>query len=149
MFKFAFIATADPFVRTGIPVECWRLRRTPNVFLTASVQSPLDGEALRLARMASDKQKDLLTRLSDAGEEALSRVAGSQTTNRVVETIGGMRERVDDMQKKLRGLDALEKRVAKLEKRIDELAKPKRRTAASSRRSTTARRSTTPKKPPS
>jgi phage shock protein A len=97
----------------------------------------------------SDKQKDLLTRLSDAGEEALNRVAGSQTTNRVVETIGGMRERVDEMQKKIRGLDDLEKRVAKLEKRIDELSKPKRRRAASSGRTTTARRSTTRKKPAS
>src|SRR5918995_101834 len=97
----------------------------------------------KVGQMAqSDKQKDLLTRLSDAGEEALSRVAGSQTTNRVVETIGGMRERVDELQKRVRGLDQLEKRVAKLEKRIDELSKPKRRTAASSSRTTTARRST-------
>jgi phage shock protein A len=94
-----------------------------------------------LSPMAGDgKQKDLLTRLSDAGEEALTRVAGSQATTRVVETIGGMRERVDDMQKKMRGLDDLEKRVAKLEERIEELSKPKR--AAS--RSTT-KRTTTPK----
>lgn len=91
--------------------------------------------------MARDaKQKDLLTRLSDAGEEALTRVAGSQATNRVVETIGGMRERLDDMQKKVRGLDELEKRVAKLEKRIEELSKPKR---AASR--ATTKRTTTPK----
>jgi uncharacterized protein YoxC len=97
-------------------------------------------------------QKDLLTRLSDVGEEALSRVAGSQRTTRVLETVGGMRERVDDLQKKVRGLDALEKRVAKLEKRVDELSKPKRRTAASAsgRAATTKRpaaRSTTRKKP--
>jgi phage shock protein A len=88
-----------------------------------------------------DKQKDLLTRLSDAGEEALTRVAGSQTTTRVVETLGGMRERLDDMQKKVRGLDELERRVAKLEKRIEELSKP-RRTTASRSRSTAARKAT-------
>jgi hypothetical protein len=88
------------------------------------------------------KQKDLLGRLSDAGEEALSRVAGSQTTARVVDTLGGMRERLDDMQKKVRGLDALEQRVTKLEQRVDELSKPKRATAARSR-STTAKRPTT------
>ena len=98
--------------------------------------------------MAGDgKQKDLLTRLSDAGEEALTRVAGSQATTRVVETFGGMRERLDDMQKKLRGLDELEKRVKKLEKQVDELSKPKRKPASRSR-STTAKRAAAPKKPP-
>jgi hypothetical protein len=102
-----------------------------------------------------DKQKDLLTRLSDAGEEALQRVTGSQATTRVVETLGGMRDRLDDMQKKVRGLDALEERVKKLEKRVDELSKPKRTTASSSRASTarktsgTTRRSTPRKKPTS
>ena len=98
--------------------------------------------------MAQDgKQKDLLTRLSDAGEDALTRVAGSQATTRVVETIGGMRERLEDMQKKVRGIDDLEARVAKLEKRLDDLAKPKRKTASRSR-STTAKRTTPSKKPP-
>jgi hypothetical protein len=94
----------------------------------------------------SKQQKDLLTRLSDVGEEALSRVASSSTTTRVMETVGGMRERLDDVQRKVRGLDALEKRVAKLEKRVDELSKPKRATPARSR-STTAKRPTTRKKP--
>jgi hypothetical protein len=93
----------------------------------------------------SKQQKDLLTRLSDVGEEALSRVASSSTTTRVMETVGGMRERLDDVQRKVRGLDALEKRVAKLEKRVDELSKPKRATPARSR-STAAKRPTTRKK---
>jgi hypothetical protein len=98
-------------------------------------------------------QKDLLSRLSDVGEEALSRVASSQTTSRVLESVGGMRERLDEVQRKLRGLDALEKRVAKLEKRLDELSKPKRTTTAAPRKKpaasakrTTASRSTTRKK---
>jgi uncharacterized protein YoxC len=93
----------------------------------------------------SKQQKDLLTRLSDVGEEALSRVAGSTTTTRVMETVGGMRERLDDVQRKVRGLDALEKRVAKLEKRVDELSKPKRAPATRSR-TTAAKRTTTRKK---
>lgn len=94
-----------------------------------------------------NKQKDLLTRLSDVGEEALSRVAGSSATARVVETVGGMRERLDEMQRKVRGIDELEQRVAKLEKRVDELAKPKRTTASRSRASA-PKRTTTRKKPP-
>ena len=72
------------------------------------------------------KQKDILTRLSDAGEEALSRVASSQATTKLMDSVGGMRERVEDMQRKVRGIDALEKRLAALEKRVDDLAKPKR-----------------------
>ena len=103
--------------------------------------------------MAQRKQKDLLTRLSDAGEEALSRVAASPATARVIESVGGMRERLDEMQKKLRGLDALEQRVVTLEKRVDELSKPKRATASRSRAATakpaTSPRSTTRKKPAS
>jgi hypothetical protein len=98
-------------------------------------------------------QKDILTRLSDVGEEALSRVAGSQATTRVLESVGGMRERLDDVQRKVRGLDALEKRVAALERRVDELSKPKRtstpRTRTATTKRTTTSRSTTRKKPPS
>ena len=98
-------------------------------------------------------QKDLLSRLSDVGEEALSRVAGSPTTSRVLDTVGGMRERVDEIQKKVRGLDALEKRVAKLEKQVEELSKPKRTASATRSRAATAKppaaRSTARKKPPS
>lgn len=94
----------------------------------------------------SKQQKDLLTRLSDVGEEALSRVASSTTTSRVMETVGGMRERLDDVQRKVRGLDALEKRVAKLEKRVDELSKPKPKRAPATRSRTTAAKPTTTRK---
>jgi hypothetical protein len=101
--------------------------------------------------MAQRGQKDLLTRLSDVGEEALSRVAGSQATSRVLESVGSMRERLDDVQKKVRGLDALEKRVATLEKRVEELSKPKRTTTPRTRAATTKRTSSrsTPRKKPS
>src|ERR687896_350189 len=96
-------------------------------------------------------QKDLLTRLSDAGEEALSRVAGSPTTARLLDSMGGMRERLDDVQKKVRGLDALEKRVAKLEKRVEELSKakpasPPRTRSATTKRTTASSRATPRKK---
>jgi uncharacterized protein YoxC len=98
--------------------------------------------------MAQGKgQKDLLTRLSDAGEEAISRVAGSPATTRLMETVGGMRDRLDDVQKKVRGLDELERRVAKLEQRVEELSKPKRSAASTRSRASTTKRTTTPKKP--
>ena len=97
----------------------------------------------------SPKQKDLLTRLSDAGEEAISRVTSSPTTTKLFDSVGSMRERIEDLQRKVRGLDALEKRVAALEKRVATLEKPKRTTSRS--RASTARKSssgTTPRKTP-
>jgi hypothetical protein len=98
----------------------------------------------------TNKQKDLLTRLGDAGEEAISRVAGSQRASRVLESVGGLRERIEEMQKKVRGIDAIEQRVAKLEKQVADLSKPKRASSASSRSraSSTTRRATPRKKPP-
>jgi len=97
----------------------------------------------------TNKQRDLLGRLGDAGEEAISRVAGSQTANRLIDSVGGLKERLDDMQKKVRGLDELEQRVAKLEKQVADL-KPKRSSSSSrSLASSTTRRSTPRKKPPS
>ncbi len=94
--------------------------------------------------MAQRRQKDLINRLADVGEEAFSRVAGSQTTARVVESIGGMRERLDDVQKKVRGLDALERRVATLERRLDELDKPKTRSSGTTRSRAASAKKTTP-----
>lgn len=74
--------------------------------------------------MAKEKQ-DILSKLADKGEGALSRVASSQTTALVVGSVSGLRERIDDVQKKVRGLDELEQRVAKLEKQLADLQKPK------------------------
>jgi hypothetical protein len=74
--------------------------------------------------------QNLLGRLADAGEEAISKV---NALNRLSTTITSLRERVDDMQKRLRGLDEVEKRLAALEKRVDELAKPKRSSSSSSK----------------
>lgn len=103
-------------------------------------------------RMAKARQKDILNRLADAGEEAFSRVAGSQTTSRLVEGMTGLRERMDDVQRKVRGLDALERRVAQLEKQVADLQKPKTTRARSSSSGSSAARkrtsgSSTRKKP--
>jgi len=92
--------------------------------------------------MAKEKQ-DILSKLADKGEGALSRVASSQTTALVVGSVTGLRERMDDVQKKVRGLDELEKRVAKLEKQLAELQKPKTTRARSA--SSPARKSTAKK----
>ncbi len=90
--------------------------------------------------MAQRRQKDILNRLADVGEEAFTRVAGSPATSRLLETVGGMRERLDEVQKKVRGIDALERRVEKLEKRLDDLDKPKSKSTGTSGRTTAAKK---------
>jgi hypothetical protein len=92
--------------------------------------------------MAPPRQKDILGKLADVGEEAFSRVAGSQATARLLESLTGMRERMDELQRRTRGLDGLEKRVAKLEKSVADLQKPKT-TRSRSSSGTTARKRTT------
>lgn len=90
--------------------------------------------------MAKTQQKDILSRVQDLGAEALHKLADVPGGSKLMEMANETRARLDDVQKKLRGLDALEKRVAKLER---ELAKK-----PAARKTTTARKPATPKKPP-
>ena len=82
--------------------------------------------------MAKTQQKDILSRVQGLGAEALNKLADVPGGSKLVEMANETRARLDDMQKKLRGLEELEKRVAKLER---ELAKK-----PATRRSTTARK---------
>ncbi len=71
-----------------------------------------------------------MTRLTDAGEEALQRLSELPGGQKALTAFNDLRARVDDLGKKVRGIDALEARVAKLEKQVAEL-KPKRGTSTS------------------
>lgn len=77
-------------------------------------------------------EKDFLQRLADAGEEALHRLTELPGGQKALTAVNDLRVRVDDMAKKVRGIDALEARVAKLEKEVAALKKanaPSRRQA--------------------
>ena len=80
---------------------------------------------------AKPGEKDFVTRLADVGEEALQRLSELPGGQRALTAFNDLRSRVDDLGKKVRGIDALEARVAKLEKQVAELKK-----AAPARRST-------------
>ena len=85
--------------------------------------------------------------MADLGAEALQRLGEVPGGSKLVDMANETRARLDEMQKKLRGLDELEKRVAKLER---ELAKQPTtaRKPATARKSTTARKPAAAKKPP-
>ena len=70
-------------------------------------------------------EKDLVTRLADAGEEALHRLSELPGGQKALTAYNDLRTRVDELSKKVRGIDALEARVAKLEKEIATLKKAK------------------------
>jgi hypothetical protein len=72
-----------------------------------------------------EAEKDLVTRLADAGEEALQRLADLPGGQKALTAANDLRARVDDLGKKVRGIDALEARVAKLEKEVAALKKAK------------------------
>lgn len=89
-------------------------------------------------------QKDLLSRLADAGEDAIKRLGEIPGTKGMLDTANALRARVDELQKRVRGLDVLEQRVNALEKRIAKLEKP-----AAAKPKTVAKKAAPRKKPTS
>jgi len=94
--------------------------------------------------MAQRGQKDLLARLADAGEEALSRLASSPGMDRITGVITNMKDQVDALASKVRGMDALEKRVADLERKVERLSKSSG--SGGSRKTGTARKTSSSRK---
>jgi hypothetical protein len=66
-------------------------------------------------------QKNLVNRLADVGEEAIQRLGGAPGGERLVAMVNNLRERMDETQRKLRGIDELEKRLTSVEQRLDKL----------------------------
>ena len=74
-----------------------------------------------MTREGDKADKDVMSRLIDRGEEALGRLGDLPGAGRLVQSMTAMRERMDDIQKRLVGLDAVEDRVRELERRVEEL----------------------------
>jgi hypothetical protein len=72
-------------------------------------------------QQAKQDEKDIITRLADAGEDAIQRLGELPGGKTMVETANAFRERIDDLAARIRRIDPLEKRVTKLEQRLDAL----------------------------
>jgi hypothetical protein len=94
----------------------------------------------------AQKRKDLLGRLADAGEDALGKLGKAPGVDSALGFATSSRERLDELTKKVRGIDALERRVARLEKRLDEVTGSK---GSPAKRKPTTRKTSTPKSSPS
>ncbi len=94
--------------------------------------------------MAKNQPKDILSRVADLGEEALHKLADVPGGAKLVEMANQSRTRLDEMQKRLRGLDVLERRVDELEQRLAKLE-----TASTTKKATAvAKKPAAPKNPP-
>ena len=62
-----------------------------------------------------------IAQLASLGEEVLDKASQNPTTARVVNAAVQLKERVDDLAKRVRGLEALEQRLAQLEVRGGQL----------------------------
>ncbi len=85
-----------------------------------------------------------MARLSDKGEETLQRIGELPGGKSMLKAMGDARDRLDEMTKKLRSIDPLERRVAALEKKLAALEGPK---TAAKKPTTSRSRATTTRKP--
>lgn len=86
--------------------------------------------------------KSTLDRLTTLGEEVIGKASQNPNLARVVNAATQLKDRVDDLSKRVRGLEGMEKRIGELEQRIAKLEGTKRRAAAAAKKSETE-----PKKP--
>jgi hypothetical protein len=92
----------------------------------------------------AEPRQSIVDRLADLGEEAIQRIGNAPGGDRVLAAMAGTRDRLDDLQKRVRGLEGLDTRVAEIEKRLDKLEGKGRSTSTPRKPSSAARKSDSP-----
>ena len=87
-------------------------------------------------------RQNILDRLADLGEDAIQRIGNAPGGDKVLAAMAGTRDRIDDLQKRVRGLEDLDKRVASIERRLDKL-EGKGKSSSTTSKSTSTRKKTT------
>jgi hypothetical protein len=77
-------------------------------------------------------QKDAIKRLASHGEATLQKLTDLPGGAKALQAFTDLRERVDDLGKKVRGIDRLEARVAKVEKELAALRRAQKPTTSKS-----------------
>jgi hypothetical protein len=73
--------------------------------------------------MAGARRTDLLGKLADLSEDAIQRLSDAPGADRALGALNTLRDRMDELQKRVRGLEDLEKRLSALERKVDKLSK--------------------------
>jgi hypothetical protein len=74
--------------------------------------------------MAGTRRTDLLGRLADMSEEAIQRLSDAPGADKLLGAMNSLKDRTDELQKRVRGLEDLEKRLAAVEAKVAKLSKP-------------------------
>lgn len=88
-----------------------------------------------------EPRQSIVDRLADLGEEAIQRIGNAPGGDRVLAAMAGTRDRLDDLQKRVRGLEALDKRVDDMERRLDALEGKGKSTSTPRKSTSTTRKS--------
>jgi hypothetical protein len=73
--------------------------------------------------MAGARRQDILNRLAGLSEDAIQRLGEVPGADRAVTAVTSLRERTDELQRRVRGLEGLEQRIAALERKVEKLSK--------------------------
>jgi len=98
--------------------------------------------------MAGRRRQDLLGKLADPFEDTLQKLGSFPGAQQFVKGLMGLRDRVDDLAKRIGRVEELEKRVRDLERRVNQMSGGSRGSGrGTTRRSsgTTAKRTTAAK----
>jgi hypothetical protein len=83
------------------------------------------------------EDRDMIARLADRGEQTIAKLADLPGGTKALKAVNDLRERVDELGKKVRGIDEIEKRLAKVERELATLKraqKPKASTTTRARK---------------
>ena len=86
--------------------------------------------------MAGTRRNDLLGRLADLSEETIQRLSDAPGADRVLGAMNALRDRTDELQKRVRGLESLEQRLAAVERKVERLSKGAGSSSGTARTST-------------
>jgi len=80
--------------------------------------------------------KSTLDRLTSLGEEVIGKESQNPNVARVVGAATQMKDRVDDLSKRVRGLEGMEKRIGELEARLKKLESAQKRATTGAKKPT-------------
>ena len=78
--------------------------------------------------------KSTLDRLTSLGEEVIGKASQNPSLARVVGAATQLKDRVDDLSKRVRGLEGMEKRIGELELRLKKLENAQKRASSAARK---------------
>ena len=71
----------------------------------------------------AERKQDLLGQLADLSETAIQKLSEAPGADRVIHALKGLGDRVDELQRRTKGFEELERRLSDLEKKVSRMAK--------------------------